>query len=70
MLRVTEGPFFSEVAAYYEHVHQVVRLYNLPGAPAEEWGGKEVGAWAVTPASSCRALLGQLFLTSDPLRQG
>ncbi|XP_023604787.1 LOW QUALITY PROTEIN: alpha-mannosidase 2x-like, partial [Myotis lucifugus] len=31
VLRVTEGPFFSEVAAYYEHVHQVVRLYNLPG---------------------------------------
>lgn len=31
MLRVTEGPFFSEVVAYYEHVHQVVRLYNLPG---------------------------------------
>lgn len=38
MLRVTEGPFFSEVVAYYEHVHQVVRLYNLPGAPAEEEG--------------------------------
>lgn len=33
VLRVTEGPFFSEVVAYYEHVHQVVRLYNLPGAP-------------------------------------
>ncbi|KAG8516346.1 Alpha-mannosidase 2x [Galemys pyrenaicus] len=31
VLRVTEGPFLSEVAAYYEHVHQVVRLYNLPG---------------------------------------
>ncbi|XP_064336664.1 alpha-mannosidase 2x isoform X3 [Camelus dromedarius] len=31
VLRVTEGPFFSEVVAYYEHVHQVVRLYNLPG---------------------------------------
>ncbi|XP_075414125.1 alpha-mannosidase 2x isoform X3 [Tenrec ecaudatus] len=31
VLRVTEGPFFSEVIAYYEHVHQVVRLYNLPG---------------------------------------
>lgn len=31
VLRVTEGPFFSEVAAYYEHFHQVIRLYNLPG---------------------------------------
>ncbi|KAM9711899.1 alpha-mannosidase 2x isoform 4-T8 [Dama dama] len=31
VLRVTEGPFFSEVVACYEHVHQVVRLYNLPG---------------------------------------
>ncbi|XP_062062260.1 alpha-mannosidase 2x isoform X2 [Lepus europaeus] len=31
VVRVTEGPFFSEVVAYYEHVHQVVRLYNLPG---------------------------------------
>ncbi|KAF5927300.1 hypothetical protein HPG69_017777 [Diceros bicornis minor] len=31
VLRVTEGPFFSEVVAYYEHVHQMVRLYNLPG---------------------------------------
>ncbi|KAF7466985.1 Hypothetical predicted protein [Marmota monax] len=31
VLRVTEGPFYSEVVAYYEHVHQVVRLYNLPG---------------------------------------
>lgn len=44
MLRVTEGPFFSEVAAYYEHVHQVVRLYNLPGTPAEEEGRQEVRA--------------------------
>uniref|UniRef100_A0A8I3MM21 Mannosidase alpha class 2A member 2 n=1 Tax=Canis lupus familiaris TaxID=9615 RepID=A0A8I3MM21_CANLF len=31
VLRVTEGPFFSEVVAYYEHIRQVVRLYNLPG---------------------------------------
>ncbi|XP_060035462.1 alpha-mannosidase 2x [Erinaceus europaeus] len=31
VVRVTEGPFFSEVVACYEHVHQVVRLYNLPG---------------------------------------
>lgn len=33
VLRVTEGPFFSEVVAYYEHVRQAVRLYNLPGEP-------------------------------------
>ncbi|XP_070214401.1 alpha-mannosidase 2x isoform X1 [Bos mutus] len=32
VLRVTEGPFFSEVVACYEHVHQVVRLYNLPAS--------------------------------------
>ncbi|XP_048185958.1 alpha-mannosidase 2x isoform X1 [Perognathus longimembris pacificus] len=31
VLRVTEGPFFSEVVTYYEHVRQVVRIYNLPG---------------------------------------
>uniref|UniRef100_A0A8D1BXJ5 Alpha-mannosidase n=1 Tax=Sus scrofa TaxID=9823 RepID=A0A8D1BXJ5_PIG len=31
VLRITEGPFFSEVVAHYEHVHQIVRLYNLPG---------------------------------------
>lgn len=37
VLRVTEGPFFSEVAVYYEHFHQVIRLYNLPGEPCG-WG--------------------------------
>ncbi|XP_060115905.1 alpha-mannosidase 2x isoform X3 [Heteronotia binoei] len=31
VVRVTEGPFFSEVAVYYQHVQEVVRLYNLPG---------------------------------------
>lgn len=41
MLRVTEGPFFSEVVAYYEHVRQVVRLYNLPGEAAAEAGQKK-----------------------------
>lgn len=42
VLRVTEGPFFSEVVACYEHVHQVVRLYNLPGEPHRRgaWGGR------------------------------
>jgi hypothetical protein len=33
VLRVTEGPFFSEVITSYEHICQVVRLYNLPGEP-------------------------------------
>lgn len=31
MLRVTEGPFFSEVETHYEHVQLVFRLHNLPG---------------------------------------
>uniref|UniRef100_A0A8D2LF28 Alpha-mannosidase n=1 Tax=Varanus komodoensis TaxID=61221 RepID=A0A8D2LF28_VARKO len=31
MVRVTEGPFFSEVAVYHQHVQEVVRLYNVPG---------------------------------------
>ncbi|XP_050568903.1 alpha-mannosidase 2x [Cygnus atratus] len=31
VVRVTEGPFFSEVASYYQHVQTVVRLYNVPG---------------------------------------
>lgn len=39
-MRVTEGPFFSEVASYYQHVQQVVRLYNVPGE------GRAVPGWA------------------------
>nr|XP_013806512.1 PREDICTED: alpha-mannosidase 2x isoform X2 [Apteryx mantelli mantelli] len=31
VVRVTEGPFFSEVATYYQHVQTVVRLYNVAG---------------------------------------
>ncbi|KFV86715.1 Alpha-mannosidase 2x, partial [Struthio camelus australis] len=31
VVRVTEGPFFSEVASYYQHVQTVVRLYNVAG---------------------------------------
>uniref|UniRef100_A0A8B9TDL7 Alpha-mannosidase n=1 Tax=Anas platyrhynchos TaxID=8839 RepID=A0A8B9TDL7_ANAPL len=31
VVRVTEGPFFSEVSSYYQHVQTVVRLYNVPG---------------------------------------
>ncbi|XP_070619636.1 alpha-mannosidase 2x isoform X2 [Erythrolamprus reginae] len=31
VVRVTEGPFFSEAAIYYQHVEEVVRLYNVPG---------------------------------------
>lgn len=43
MLRVTEGPFFSEVVAYYEHVRQVVRLYNLPGEAGQKKGPSYTG---------------------------
>lgn len=35
MVRVTEGPFFSEVAVYYQHVQEVVRLYNVPGGDSD-----------------------------------
>ncbi|XP_061856079.1 alpha-mannosidase 2x isoform X3 [Colius striatus] len=31
VVRVTEGPLFSEVASYYQHVQTVVRLYKVPG---------------------------------------
>lgn len=31
VLRVTEGPFFSEVETHYEHVQLVFRLHHLPG---------------------------------------
>ncbi|NXW07865.1 MA2A2 mannosidase, partial [Fregetta grallaria] len=31
VVRVTEGPLFSEVASYYQHVQTIVRLYNVPG---------------------------------------
>ncbi|XP_061232614.1 alpha-mannosidase 2x isoform X5 [Neopsephotus bourkii] len=31
VVRVTEGPLFSEVTSYYQHVQTVVRLYNAPG---------------------------------------
>ncbi|XP_060550694.1 alpha-mannosidase 2x isoform X3 [Pantherophis guttatus] len=31
VVRVTEGPFFSEAAIYYQHIQEVVRLYNVPG---------------------------------------
>ncbi|XP_042328566.1 alpha-mannosidase 2x isoform X2 [Sceloporus undulatus] len=31
LIRVSEGPFFSEVAVYYQHVQELVRLYNVPG---------------------------------------
>ncbi|XP_065497708.1 alpha-mannosidase 2x isoform X2 [Caloenas nicobarica] len=31
VVRVTEGPLFSEVTSYYQHVQIMVRLYNVPG---------------------------------------
>lgn len=38
VVRVTEGPFFSEVAVYYQHIQEVVRLYNVPGGGWGEQG--------------------------------
>lgn len=31
VVRVMEGPLFSEVSSYYQHVQTVVRMYNVPG---------------------------------------
>ncbi|PIO23856.1 hypothetical protein AB205_0171750, partial [Aquarana catesbeiana] len=31
VVRITEGPFFSEVTCLFQHVQQTMRLYNLPG---------------------------------------
>lgn len=31
MVRVVEGPLFSEVVAYYQHFQQAIRIYNVPG---------------------------------------
>ncbi|KAI1235311.1 hypothetical protein IHE44_0002955 [Lamprotornis superbus] len=31
VVRVMEGPLFSEVSSYYQHVQTVVRIYNVPG---------------------------------------
>lgn len=31
VVRVMEGPLFSEVASYYQHAQTVMRLYNVPG---------------------------------------
>ncbi|XP_040536300.1 alpha-mannosidase 2x isoform X1 [Gallus gallus] len=31
IVRVMEGPLFSEVSSYYQHVQTTVRLYNVPG---------------------------------------
>lgn len=31
VVRVVEGPLFSEVVAYYQHFQQAIRIYNVPG---------------------------------------
>lgn len=66
VLRVTEGPFFSEVVAYYEHVRQVVRLYNLPGelgGRARSEGRSGLHQLGHTLPSAC-SLLTHLFSTN------
>lgn len=63
VLRVTEGPFFSEVVAYYEHVRQVVRLYNLPGEPCRSEGPRGGGGCRGVRRSSFCSRLMRLFPT-------
>ncbi|XP_040270048.1 alpha-mannosidase 2x isoform X2 [Bufo bufo] len=31
VVRIIEGPFFSEVTCLFQHVQQTIRVYNLPG---------------------------------------
>lgn len=31
MVRVTEGPLFSEVVAHFQHFQQTIRIHNVPG---------------------------------------
>uniref|UniRef100_A0A8D0KRJ7 mannosyl-oligosaccharide 1,3-1,6-alpha-mannosidase n=1 Tax=Strix occidentalis caurina TaxID=311401 RepID=A0A8D0KRJ7_STROC len=53
VVRVTEGPLFSEVTSYYQHVQTVVRLYNVPGETTQGCA-REVAsprALAMTPSS-------------------
>lgn len=32
VVRVVEGPLFSEVVAHYQHFQQTIRIYNVPGS--------------------------------------
>ncbi|KAG8575395.1 hypothetical protein GDO81_009541 [Engystomops pustulosus] len=32
VVRIIDGPFFSEVTCHFQHVQQTMRVYNLPGA--------------------------------------
>lgn len=34
IVRVVEGPLFSEVVAHYQHFQQTVRIHNVPGTPS------------------------------------
>lgn len=43
VVRVTEGPLFSEVVSYYQHVQTVVRLYNVPGETVRGCARKVTG---------------------------
>lgn len=64
MIRVTEGPFFSEVAVYYQHVQEVVQLHNLPGEVL--WGPPVVcrGLGGTGGTGVCGIQKGPSFLPS------
>lgn len=34
VVRVVEGPLFSEVVAHYQHFQQTIRIHNVPGNKA------------------------------------
>lgn len=53
MVRVTEGPFFSEAAIYYQHIQEVVRLYNVPGENFGWAAGGDVAAQNGVVTSRC-----------------
>lgn len=52
VVRVTEGPLFSEVASYYQHVQIVVRLYNVPGETCVAVLGQSLARGA-QPLTAC-----------------
>lgn len=37
IVRVLEGPLFSEVVSYHQHFQQTVRIHNVPGIPSILW---------------------------------
>lgn len=52
VVRVTEGPLFSEVASYYQHVQIMVRLYNVPGETRVAVP-RQLLAWGEQPLTAC-----------------